>query len=118
MDDLELIEEDKELGVQPPNTLLSSPFLPHIFSMLLPREERPVRPTDTSSEIVSTSQSLLDESRGMISDIMQVYHFFCGDVGFSRNHSEVTPEFSFRQLLHAVNEICHGNAKTARSVHH
>merc|ERR1719362_1910226 len=117
MDDLELLEEDKGLGVQTPNTLLRPPFVPHILSMTLPREEGPSRLADTPSDIVTTSQSLLtDETRGTISDVMQVYHFFRGDVGYSRNHSDVTPEFSFRQLLYAVNEIFHGNAKTAKAV--
>lgn len=56
-----------------------------------------------------------DNERGLITDAIHVYHFFCGDVGLGDVDHPV-PKFSIKTLFYALDEVLNGNAKTARSL--
>mmetsp|Transcript_21852 Transcript_21852/g.30686 ORF Transcript_21852/g.30686 Transcript_21852/m.30686 type:complete len:1406 (+) Transcript_21852:73-4290(+) len=117
MDDLDLIAEDKELNVKPPDDVTEPPVLPDIMSALVPFHERTETiNTDTPQSILSASSPCITNfSRGLISDMIQVHHFFHGDVGLCRQ-TPLAPDFSFKNFLFAVNEIQIGNAKRAKLV--
>jgi hypothetical protein len=56
-------------------------------------------------------------SRGLVPDLLQVYHFFRGDVHFQNDQdTPLVPEFTLNHLMFAVDEIINGNAKKSRLV--
>lgn len=117
MDDLELIAEDKELGVKKPADVTKQPFLPFVLQSLVPHDARSTTKKSTPGGIISScSTTVSSGSRGLISDLLQVYHFFVGDIGYVRMVEGLVPKFSLKQLLYAVNEIVCGNAKKSRAV--
>lgn len=118
MEDLELITEDKELGVKRPANVTKQPFLPFILSTLVPQDARPKsRKTCPGSVISNCSTDItVTGTRGLFSDVIQVYHFFVGDLGYARMYEGLVPDFKLKQLLYAVNEIVNGNAKKSKVV--
>ena len=98
MDDLALIAEDRELKVQvdlPPR-----PTLPLVIS-------------DPVSASASTTSM-----QGIVEDILHIYHFFRGDVGWARlgpYKNSVAP-FTLNQLVAAVQHVLQGHAKQSRMV--
>ena len=120
MDDLRLIEEDKELGVNPPEDVTERPSLPCLWTFSVPFEERGDEPVNTSKAMISSSRTTKDAStvgnRGLVSDLFQVYHFFTGDAGFNRVYEDAVAPFSLCNLKFAVNELVNGNARAARIV--
>ena len=76
MDDLKLIVEDKELNVKPPHGICSLPFLPFSLSQAY-SENQPLTKKSTSKSIInSCTNTLSSGSLRLISDVLQVYHFF------------------------------------------
>jgi len=59
---------------------------------------------------VGSASVISSGNRGLISDVLQIYHFFVGDVGYS------SFEFELKHLMYAVNEIVIGNMKKSRTV--
>jgi len=122
IDDLVLIAEDKKLGVKKPADVGRSPFLPFALHSLLPHDARPKNKKTTAQSVVtacsteSETGSSGSGSRGLVSDLIQVYHFFRGDFNYSRLFDKALPEFSLKHLFHASNEIVLGNAKRSRVV--
>ena len=117
MEDLKLIVEDKELGVKRPVDIARPPFLPFVLQSLLSHDERPKTKKSTPGSMVNACSTTVSAgSRGLISDVLQLYHFFVGDVGYARMELGIVPKFTLKQLLHAVNEIVSGNARKSRAV--
>ena len=117
MDDLKLIAEDKELAVKRPADVTRPTFLPFVLQSLLPHDARPKTKKATPGSVANAcSATISSGSRGLISDVMQVYHFFVGDIGYARMFAGSVPEFSLKQLLYAVNEVVTGNARKSRTV--
>jgi len=117
MDDLELIAEDKELGVKRSAAISRQPFLPLTMSSLLKFDERPHSRKTTSSTIVNACTATMSPgNRSIMSDVLQVYHFFRGDVGYSRIFPSTVPNFSLKHLLYAVNEVMIMNAKKSQLI--
>lgn len=122
VDDLVLIAEDKELGVKKPADIGKAPFLPFALHSLLPHDVRPRNKKTTAQSVVTACSTECDTgssgsgSRGLVSDLIQVYHFFRGDFNYSRLFDKALPEFSLKHLLHASNEIVLGNSKRSRVV--
>lgn len=108
MEDTKLHLEDKELAVKPPDDVKKRPGLPYVFQL--------VRDNKNTAETPSRCQYLDHGSRGLIPDLLQIYHFFRGDVHFSPTDDPIVPEFSLPHLLFAVDEILNGNAKKSRMV--
>jgi len=116
MDDLELILEDKVLGVKCPEHVTKQPYLPYALSSVVPHDERPNSKTTTPNSVINMCTTNISVgNRGLISDALQVYHFFCGDVGYNRS-SPLAPTFSLKHLMNAINEIMSGNAKRAHTL--
>jgi hypothetical protein len=111
MEDTRLHAEDKELGVKPPSFVKRRPGLPYFFQLL----ERHNKNTASGP---SKCDQLDYDSRGLVTDLLQVYHFFRGDVSYNPNGEEdpLVPEFSLKQLIYAVDEVLNGNAKKTRMV--
>ncbi len=117
MDDLELIAEDKELGVKRSAAISRQPFLPLTMSSLIRFDERPSsRKTTPCPSINASTATMSPASRSVVSDTLQVYHFFRGDVGYSRIFPLTVPNFSLKHLLYAVNEVLILNAKKSQLV--
>jgi len=117
MDDIELEKEDKELGVKPPSDVTRRPFLPFALTYLVPFDERPRGKKATPTSVINACTAKLSSgTMGLISDVLSVYNFFSGDVGFSRIDPSVAPEFTMSHLLYAVNEVVNGNCKANKSV--
>ena len=63
-------------------------------------------------------------SHGLVPDLLQVYHFFRGDVHFtSPNNNQndelyhpIVPPFTLQQLMFAVEQVANGNARKSRLV--
>ena len=117
MDDLKLIAEDRELGIKRPPGVSKQVFLPFTMSSLIPFDDRPTTRKTTSTTIVNASSATMSlGSRSLISDVLQLYHFFRGDVGYSRLFPYTIPEFNLKHLLYAVNEIMIGNARKSQLI--
>jgi hypothetical protein len=117
MDDFELEKEDKELGVKPPADVTRRPFLPYALTSLVPYDERPRGKKTTPTSVVNACTTNMSTGNfGLISDVLCVYNFFSGDVGFSRINPSVGPEFTLSHLMYAVNEVLIGNSKTNKSI--
>jgi hypothetical protein len=117
MDDIELEKEDKELGVKPPSHVTRRPFLPYALTSLIPFEERPRgKKTTPTATINACTTKVSSGSMGLISDVLSVYNFFSGDVGYSRLDPSVAPEFNLSHLMYAVNEIVIGNCKANKTM--
>lgn len=117
MDDLDLEKEDKELAVKPPSHLTRRPFIPYALTYVVPFEERPSGKKSTPFVTVNACTTKVHSgTMGLISDILSVYNFFSGDVGYSRIDSSVAPNFSLSHLLHSVVEIVNGNCKINKTV--
>jgi hypothetical protein len=108
MEDTKLHLEDKELAVKPPDDVKKRPGLPYVFQL--------IRDNKNTAETPSRCQSMDHGTRGMVPDLLQVYHFFRGDVHYSPTDELLVPEFSLQHLMFAVDEILNGNAKKARMV--
>ena len=97
MEDLAMIAEDKELGVHVP--LPTRPALPLAM---------PDFPAACKSD---TTMS------GLWEDILHVYHFFRGDVGWGLLQKQPTvAPFSLSHWIHAIQQVLNGNAKKSRMV--
>ena len=147
MEDTKLHAEDKELNVKPPADILSRPALPYFWQITLPLDD-PNRLGKTSDAILRHSKvDQLDmDNRGLVPDLLQIYHFFRGDVHFtgdttamqtsvsSNNNSRrkktrgsggapdppescsVVPNFTLSNLIYATEEILTGNARKSRLI--
>ena len=117
MEDTKLHAEDKELGVKPPEDVTRRPALPYFFHATLPLDD-PRRKGKTPSSILAPSRcdTLEYGSRGLVPDLLQVYHFFRGDVHFTLEEESLVPEFGLKHLMFAVDEVLNGNAKRSRLV--
>eukprot|EP00977_Amphora_coffeiformis_P022361 scaffold10856_cov229-Amphora_coffeaeformis.AAC.12 len=122
MEDTRLHQEDKELHVRPPSDVTARPYLPYFWQITLPLDD-PARKGKTSDSILRHSKvdNLDISSRGLVPDLLQVYHFFSGDVNFtnvtsiSDDETLVAP-FKLSHLIFATDEIIQGNAKRSRLI--
>ena len=116
MEDTKLHKEDAELQVKPPSDVISRPYLPYFWYLTHPLSD-PSRLGKTSSMVLSASKAdALDfGSRGLVSDLLQVYHFFRGDVHFVIDYP-IVPDFSLKQLIFATEEVLNGQSKTNRMI--
>ena len=112
MEDTRLHAEDKELGVKPPADVTTRPYLPYFWHLTMPLNH-PERQGKTGSTVLTASKvdHLDSGSRGLVPDLLQVYHFFRGDVHFG-----AVPEFTLQQLVYATEQVVVGNAKRSRLV--
>lgn len=108
MEDTKLHLEEKELVIKPPDDVKKRPGLPYVFQL--------IRDNKNTAETPSRCQYLDHGSRGLMPDLLQVYHFFRGDVHYCPTEEPLVPEFSLQQLMYAVDEILNGNAKKSRMV--
>lgn len=118
MEDTKLHLEDKELAVKPPADVTRRPNLPYFFHATLALDD-PRRHGKTPAHILNNSKvdHLEYGSRGLVPDLLQVYHFFRGDVHFQNDQdTPLVPEFTLNHLMFAVDEIINGNAKKSRLV--
>lgn len=120
MEDTRLHQEDKELHVRPPPDVTNRPYLPYFWQMTLPFDD-PARKGKTSDSILRHSKvdHLEISSRGLVPDLLQVYHFFSGDVDFTRvtalsDDETLVAPFKLAHLIFATDEIIQGNAKRSR----
>ncbi|CAB9501476.1 expressed unknown protein [Seminavis robusta] len=114
MEDTKLHAEDKELGVKPPKEVLPRPNLPIFFSLT---QKDVQRPNTKYTATASRCEGLEKGNRGLVSDLLQVYHFFRGDVHYvgSADHP-IIPEFSLKHLIYAVDDVLSQTAKRSRMV--
>lgn len=117
LEDSKLHAEDKELGVKTPPEVSARPYLPFFWQMTLPLSDKS-RLGKTSSLVLNASkvESLDFGSRGLVPDLLQVYHFFKGDVNFmiSRDGSPLVADFTLKHLVHATEQIINGNARRTK----
>ncbi|GKY92276.1 hypothetical protein MPSEU_000198700 [Mayamaea pseudoterrestris] len=117
MEDTKLHVEDKELNVKPPADVISRPYLPYFFSL--------TRPFDDSSRFGKTPDKIKQASKvdgldygsfGLVPDLLQVYHFFRGDVHYVGDDVDrpLVVEFTLKHLVYSVEQIHYGNAKVSR----
>lgn len=108
MEDTKLHAEDKELGIKPPEDVQKRPNLPHLFQLVRP---------DSKNLAPSRCEQFDFGSRGLVPDLLQVYHFFQGDVHFGAEEpARIVPNFGLRHLIYAVDELLLGNARRSRLV--
>lgn len=125
IEDTKLHAEDKELGVKPPADVQPRPYLPYFWHVTLPLHH-PGRLGKTSGPVLAASKvdGLESDSRGLVPDLLQVYHFFRGDVHFTldddNNNTEdeisIVPAFSLKQLIYCVEQVLNGNTKKSKLV--
>jgi len=121
IEDTKLHREDKEWGVKTPKDVMKRPTLPHTLTCLIPPHLRTNTPKKYWGTVANASASgngpLLggNNERGLVTDAIQVYHFFCGDVGFNDADFPV-PKFTLKTLFYALDEVLNGNAKEAKSL--
>lgn len=119
IEDSRLHAEDKELGVKPPTEVTSRPYLPYFWQLTLPLSDKG-RNGKTNSMVLSASkvEGLDFGSNGLIPDLLQVYHFFRGDVHFVISHesSPIVPEFTLQQLVFSTEQILNGNSRKTKLI--
>lgn len=119
MEDTKLHWEDKEFDIKPPTDVTPRPYLPYFWQMTRPLD-CPSRKGKTSSTVLTWSKAdgLDYDSRGLVSDLLQVYHFFRGDVRFVGDDPDVpiVPPFSLEQLVFATEQVLILNARSSRMV--
>jgi len=121
IEDTKLHREDKEWGVKPPEDVTKRPALPHTLTCLIPphlRENIPKKYRGSAANASASGNGLLlggDNERGLVTDAIHVYHFFCGDVGLVDADNPV-PKFSLKTLFYALDEVLNGNTKASRSL--
>ncbi|KAG7367132.1 linker histone H1 and H5 family protein [Nitzschia inconspicua] len=96
MDDLKLIEEDKELKIV---------------------KKLPARPTLDLAMPHFPSACRTDSTKsGLLDDVLLVYHFFRGDLGWGRlpGQKAVVAPFTLEQWMQCVEQVMKGWAKKAR----
>jgi hypothetical protein len=98
MDDLRLIDEDRELGVS-----VCLPARPSL-DLAIP-DFPPACKSDTTGA-------------GVLDDVFHIYHFFAGDVGWGRwpKQKMVVAPFTLEQLTQCVQQVMKGWAKKSRMV--
>ncbi len=98
MDDLKLIEEDKELKVVAPTKDFPRPTL----ELAMPNF-----PTMCRSDTMGT---------GIMNDIIHIYHFFRGDLGWGRfkKQKALVAPFTLEQWMECVQQVSKGWCKKAR----
>jgi linker histone H1 and H5 family/Williams-Beuren syndrome DDT (WSD), D-TOX E motif len=140
VEDTRLHREDKELSIPAPSHVKSRPTLPYAWSLTVPLADRKKGGRTSTAILQNSKADALDHgSRGVFSDLLQVYHFFRGDVHFCAGGSNspveatnkkgkhsnetgdslgadgpVVAEFRLLHLIYAVDEITNGNAKRSR----
>lgn len=118
IEDTRLHTEDKEWGIKAPKDVGPRPQLPYMFSLTETEERRSNRGYAAAA---SKCENIEKESHGLVSDMLQVYHFFRGDVhyvgaGDDTSGREIVPAFNLTHLIHAVDDILNGTAKRSRMV--
>jgi hypothetical protein len=126
MEDTKLHQEDKILGVKPPKSVQPRPALPYFWQCTLDPRRRTTGKTPTLILTASKVENLDTGSRGLVPDLLSVYHFFRGDVHFQisssndNHHDEslqpIVPPFTLQQLIFAVEQVLNGNARKAKTV--
>eukprot|EP00531_Pseudo-nitzschia_arenysensis_P016842 CAMPEP_0116136086 /NCGR_PEP_ID=MMETSP0329-20121206/11533_1 /TAXON_ID=697910 /ORGANISM="Pseudo-nitzschia arenysensis, Strain B593" /LENGTH=1223 /DNA_ID=CAMNT_0003630923 /DNA_START=318 /DNA_END=3989 /DNA_ORIENTATION=- len=98
IDDLKLIEEDKELKVVAPTKDFPRPTL----ELAMPNF-----PTMCRSDTMGT---------GIMNDIIHIYHFFRGDLGWGRfkKQKALVAPFTLEQWMECVQQVSKGWCKKAR----
>lgn len=100
---------------------MKRPALPHTLTCLVPPHLRSNAPKKSWGSVATASTAgngtLLggNNDRGLITDAITVYHFFCGDVGLINEEHQV-PKFPLKTLFYALDEVLNGNAKAAKSL--
>lgn len=119
MEDTRLHSEDKELSVKPPADVIPRPYMPYFWHATLALDH-PARLVKTSSQVLTASKvdGLDFGNRGLVPDVLQIYHFFRGDVHYTGDDSDhsVVPEFTLRHLIHSVEQILQGNSRRERLI--
>lgn len=109
MEDTRLHNEDKELGIAPPKGVKRRPGLPYFFQI--------ARDNKSSAQNPSRCDAMDQGSRGLPNDLMQVYHFFRGDVSFCElTEKKMVCDFRLSHLIYATDEVLLGNAKKSKLV--
>jgi len=118
IEDTKLHLEDKEFGVKPPKEVGPRPQLPFFFHLT----ETDDRKTNRGyAAAASKAENVEQDCRGLVSDMLQVYHFFRGDVhyqgsGKATSGREIVPAFTLKHLVYAVDDILNGTAKRTRMI--
>lgn len=112
MEDTRLHEEDKEFGIAT-TTKQRRPAIPYFFQI--------VRDFKSTVQTPSRCDAMDVDTRGLVPDLLQVYHFFRGDVRFCDIMTEqpnmtVCCDFSLSHLMYAVDEVLMGNARKCKLV--
>lgn len=123
MEDTRLHSENKEWGVRPRKDVTRPPALPDTLACIIPPHlrtgDRKWSSKNACSNVVQTHGNLSelgpDRDRGLITDVLQVWHFFCGDVGLADENYPV-PKFSVKTMFYALDEVLSGNAKAAKAL--
>jgi linker histone H1 and H5 family len=118
MEDTQLHREDKEFGVKAPAGVLSRPYLPYFWTLTVPRAQRTTGgKTNTAILTASKVEGCDYDSRGLVPDLLQIYHFFRGDVHFTLDdEASIVPNFTLKQLVHCVEQVWNGNARRSKLI--
>ena len=123
IEDTRLHSENKEWGVRPRKDVTRPPALPDTLACIIPPHlrtgDRKWSSKNACSNVVHTGGNLSelgpDRDRGLVTDVLQVWHFFCGDVGLADENYPV-PKFSVKTMFYALDEVLSGNAKAAKAL--
>lgn len=107
MEDTRLHEEDKEFGITA--TVKRRPAIPYFFQI--------VRDSKSTAQTPSRCDAVDFDNRGLVPDLLQVYHFFRGDVRFcDLTEPKMVCDFTLSNLIYSVDEVLSGNARKSKLV--
>jgi histone H1/5 len=119
MEDTKLHAEDKDLNVKPPADVIPRPYMPYFWHSTLSLDH-PARLGKTSSQVLTASKvdGLDYGNRGVVPDLLQIYHFFRGDVHYTGDDDDhpVVPDFTLQHLNYSVDQLLLGHARRERLV--
>jgi linker histone H1 and H5 family/Williams-Beuren syndrome DDT (WSD), D-TOX E motif len=127
MEDTKLHKEDRELNVKPPSAIQQRPNLPYFWNLTVPLHLRKQSGKTSGSILANSKVDHLEgggDTRGLVPDLLAVYHFFRGDVHFTLDSGEnedqggnpIVPEFTLKQLIFAVDQVINGNARRSKQI--
>ena len=114
MEDTKLHAQDRQFRVKPASK--PRPTLPYFWHSTLP-QDHPHRFGKTPGNILAGSRVDAD-ARGLVPDLLQVYHFFRGDVRFVLDDSstKIVPDFSLQHLIFSVEQALNGNVRKCKQI--
>ena len=127
MEDTKLHTEDKLYQVKPPAHVTTRPYIPYFWYTTIPLHHPNRFGGKTNAMVLNASKvDTMDihDNRGIVPDLLHIYHFFMGDIHFLSSSSSssdttngIVPSTAhFKHLIYACEQMLNGTMKRTKCV--